>query len=193
LGARAIYVAVIDGDGERSVVTRAVVEATDPAGIEQVVEICRGADAIAIDAPASPSGGLHANDGTTKRGKFTTVPWVTPVAGGEFEAWMHSGFRLWNALVEAEHDPMEVYPAGCFWLLNGRRWPAKKTVAEGLKQRRAMLERFVELPETAAFWSHDAVDATMAAVVAMQGPTSARPARHGARCDSSTIWFPATT
>jgi hypothetical protein len=78
---------------------------------------------------------------------------------------------------------MEVYPAGCFWLLNGRRWPPKKQTAEGRAARSALLGLDMEVT------SHDHIDALMAAVVA-RGPR--RPVGHAdPGCDGSTMWVPA--
>lgn len=110
------------------------------------------------------------------------VPWVTPVLD-ECPGWMRTGFRLWDALRVAGHAPMEVYPAGCFWLLNDRRWPPRKTTPAGRAARLALLEPFVG---TLALTSHDHVDAVMAAVVA-RGPHRAL-AHTDAGCDGSSLF-----
>ena len=184
LGATRIHVAVLD-DAVRVFTT------TD---VDEVVAACAGVERIAIDAPSEPATGrVHAG---THSPKFAVarcneiaageqlgvwVPWVTPT----FEAapgWMRTGFAVWAALRDAGHEPIEVYPAGCFWLLNGRRWPPKKSTREGRAARRALLSVAIDSD------SHDHIDATMAAVVA-RGPsveiTHAEPG-----CDGSTIWFP---
>jgi hypothetical protein len=110
------------------------------------------------------------------------VPWVTPTVD-RAPAWMRTGFALWAALRDAGHDPIEVYPAGSFWLLNGRRWPPKKSSPAGRAARLALLEPYVG---PLALTSHDHVDAVMAAVVA-RGP--ARAVRHtDPGCDTSALF-----
>jgi hypothetical protein len=106
------------------------------------------------------------------------VPWVTQTLDA-CPAWMHNGFAVWQALRDAGHDPIEVYPAGCFWLMNGRRWPPRKTTPEGRAARAAMLGVPTEL-------THDAIDAVMAATVA-RGPS--RAVGHAdPPCDGSQLW-----
>ena len=109
------------------------------------------------------------------------VPWVTPTLDAA-PAWMRAGFELWDALRAEGHEPVEVYPAGCFWLLHGRRWPPKKSSPAGRAVRLALLEPFVGPLELT---SHDHIDAVMAAVVA-RGPH--RVVGHDAPgCDTSTL------
>ena len=67
---------------------------------------------------------------------------------------MLTGFRIWEVPLKAEgHLPMEVYPAGCFYRLNGNRWPAKKTTLEGILDRVRLLRACVELPDDIELWS----------------------------------------
>jgi len=166
--------------------------------VASVVDACRGATRIAIDAPSAPaSGRVHAG---TRSPKFAVarcneiaageelgvwVPWVTPTLDAS-PGWMRAGYALWDALRGDGHEPIEVYPAGCFWLLNGRRWPPRKSTGEGRAARRALLEPFVD----AATDLHDELDALMAAVVA-RAP-SFRVGDDGDGCDESAIWFPVT-
>lgn len=185
VGATRLHVAVLDGGTETWTTT----------AIDDVVAACAGADAIAIDAPSDPATGrVHAG---TRSPKFAVarcneiaageqlgvwVPWVTPVLGA-CPPWMRTGFALWDALRDAGHAPIEVYPAGCFWLLNGRRWPPRKQTPAGRAARLALLDADLDLT------SHDHIDALMAAVVA-RGPS--RPVGHDdATCDGSTMWVPA--
>ena len=185
VGATHLHVAVLDD----------CVAAWTTTSIDDVVRASDGAAAIAIDAPSDPATGrVHLG---SRSPKFAVarcneiaageqlgvwVPWVTP-ALDDCPTWMQTGFALWRALRDAGHAPMEVYPAGCFWLLNGRRWPPRKQTPEGKAARRALLG--LELQPT----SHDHIDALMAAAVA-RGPS--RPVGHdGPGCDSSTMWVPA--
>jgi predicted nuclease with RNAse H fold len=162
--------------------------------IDDVVSRCRGAAVIAIDAPSEPATG-RVHDGT-RSAKFAVarcneiaageelgiwVPWVTPKLDAA-PGWMRAGFALWDALRADGHDPVEVYPAGSFWLLHGRRWPPKKSTPEGRAARLALLEPFVGPLDLR---SHDHIDAVMAAVVA-RGPH--RLIGHtDPGCDASTL------
>lgn len=183
LGATHLHVAVIAGDD---------VEVRTTTAIEDVVEWCGGAHAIGIDAPSDPATG-RVHDGARSQ-KFAVarcneiaageqlgvwVPWVTPTLT-DAPPWMQTGFTLWRALRDAGHSPMEVYPAGSFWLLNGRRWPPKKQTPEGRAARLALLG--LDLPLT----SHDHIDAVMAAVVA-RGPHRA-VGHTDPGCDDSVLW-----
>lgn len=181
--------------------TRLHVATLDPlhtctvSSVGDVVRACEGATAIAIDAPSDPATGrVHAGQRSPKFAVARCneiaageeigvwVPWVTPILE-DAPGWMRTGFELWSALRAAGHEPIEVYPAGCFWLLNGGRWPPKKSTPEGRAARAALLG----LPVGAL--SHDHIDAVMAAVVA-RGPN--RCIRHtDPDCDESAIWFPA--
>ena len=185
VGATHLHVAVLGDD----------ITTWTTTSVDDVVAACVGATAIAIDAPSDPATG-RVHDGT-RSAKFAVarcneiaageelgvwVPWVTPVLD-ECPGWMRTGFALWRALRAAGHEPIEVYPAGCFWLLNGRRWPPKKQTPTGRAARLALLGLDVELA------SHDHIDALMAAVVA-RGPR--RAVGHDApSCDGSTMWVPA--
>jgi len=162
--------------------------------IDQVVDRCRGAATVAIDAPSEPATG-RVHEGV-RSPKFAVarcneiaageelgiwVPWVTPVLERS-PAWMRTGFAVWDALRAAGHEPVEVYPAGSFWQLHGRRWPPKKTTPDGRAARLALLEPFVGRLDLR---SHDHIDAVMAAVVA-RGPH--RLVGHSAPgCDTSTL------
>lgn len=185
VGATRLHVAVID-DGRVDVVTT-----TD---IADVVAWCAGAALVAIDAPSEPATGrVHAgslspkfavarcNEIAAGEQLGVWVPWVTPVLDAA-PSWMRTGFAVWGALRHAGHQPVEVYPAGAFWLLNGRRWPPKKTTPDGRAERLALLEPHVGALDLC---SHDHIDAVMAAVVA-RGPN--RVVRHtDPGCDGSSL------
>lgn len=193
LAAGAVHVVVVE-DGR--VVDGAVVE--DPSG---VVAVCAGADRIGIDAPAAPSLGVHAGDAAAlpklragRCGELAAAEqlgvWVAFVTGasGACPAWMETGFAVWSALRDAGHDPIEVYPAGSVWLQE-RRWPPRKTTPAGLAARRALLAGHLELPPFVELWSHDSIDAAIAAAVAAQGERAVRAGHDDPGCDGSAIWF----
>lgn len=200
LGAGAICAVALDGRR---------VEATyvlGPDELPALVDACAGASAIAIDAPADLSAGVHADDATISA-KFRVarcgeiaagqqvgswVPWVTPRERASCASWMVTGFAVWDALRAAGHDPMEIYPAGAFRALAGAPVPNKATIA-GHRRRRELLAPFVDLPHGAELWGHDGIDALVAAVVASQGRAGACRAGHDEPgCDGSAIWFPSS-
>lgn len=187
LGATRMHVALLDA-------TVNVLTTTD---IAEVVAACAGADRVAIDAPSEPATGrvhpgahspkfavARCNEIAAGEQLGVWVPWVTPTLDVAPE-WMRTGFAVWDALRAVGHEPLEVYPAGCFWLLNRRRWPPKKSTREGRTARLELLRPFVDVDLA----SHDLIDAVMAAVVA-RGPSRAITHR-GESCDGSSIWFPA--
>ena len=193
LAAGAVHVVVVE-DGR--IVDGAVVD--DPSA---VVALCAGADRIGIDAPAAPSLGVHAGDAsalpklrTGRCGELAAAEqlgvWVAFVTGasGACPAWMETGFAVWAALRDAGHEPIEVYPAGSVWL-HERRWPPRKTTPAGLAARRALLARHLELPPFVELWSHDSIDAAIAAAVAAQGERAVRAGHDDPACDGSAIWF----
>ncbi|MSO79739.1 MAG: DUF429 domain-containing protein [Acidimicrobiia bacterium] len=207
LGAKALHVVVVErAAGKLEVVETAVLL---PDEGEELLAICADAQAIAIDAPSDPSTAPHAGDATLSP-KFRVarcgeialgydhgswVPWVTPEAVDASPPWMQVGFRVFEQLRGAGHEPIEVYPSGAFRVLAEVRLPKKSTVA-GRHARLDVLQRHVELPDDASSWSHDTIDATVAALVAMwqttDGPVAA--ARHDRPgCDSSAIWIPVPT
>ncbi|HZQ28406.1 MAG TPA: DUF429 domain-containing protein [Acidimicrobiales bacterium] len=192
VGAAAVHVAVVD-DGA------VVLARSFPADeLGAVVAMCAGAVRVGVDAPAAPSVGAHVADPAwSGSAKFRSarcseiaageqlgvwVPWVTPVGLEACPPWMRTGFAVWSALAAAGLAAVEVFPGGSFWLLHGRRWPPKKSTAAGRAWRASVLG----VPPS---WSHDLLDAAMAAVVA----ASSTPvvARHpGTGCDGSALWFP---
>ncbi|MGZ4711424.1 MAG: DUF429 domain-containing protein [Acidimicrobiia bacterium] len=205
VAARALDVVVLggDGDGVPGVVTSATVTADDTAAL---TELTRGAAAIGIDAPECPSTAPHRDDlalapkfRTARCGEIALgqqhhvwVPWTTPVDPAATPPWMHVGFATWAALHTDGHRPIEVYPAGAFRVLAGAR-PPKKTTRAGRLARIAVLAEHVALPAEIEQWSHDGLDALVAALVAAWSTDGrARPAGHTDRgCDGSAIWIPA--
>jgi predicted nuclease with RNAse H fold len=208
LGASTIHAVVVTGaPGARATVAAAqTYAATD---VDAVVALAAPAgavvDSVAIDAPAELSTAPHREDVTISN-KFRTarcgeialgqqakiwVPWVTPYAGQPLPGWMSVGFGVWEAFRGAGMEPLEVYPAGVFRALAGRRVPSKSTRA-GLVARIALLEHHVELPHGIQMWSHDGIDALAAAVTARQQSEgmALRIDHDGPECDGSAIWLP---
>jgi hypothetical protein len=90
-------------------------------------------------------------------------------------------------------EPLEVYPAGCFRVLNHWQIPPPKSRPEGLAARRGLLAREIDPPPGFAMWSHDGIDATVAALTAAHH-AAGRAAGHGHTdpgCDDTFVWLPA--
>jgi predicted nuclease with RNAse H fold len=206
LGASRIDAVEIAASGApaRAAVRRATTFAADD--LDAVVAFAAGANGIAIDAPSELSTAPHRDDAQVNR-KFRTarcgeialgeeariwVPWVTPTDWSTAPEWMRVGFRVWHALRGAGHEPIEVYPTGAFLTLARTRLQ-KKTTREGLEARLALLEPMVEHPPMAGMWTHDGVDALVAAVTARHqaGGIARRHGHPDAACDGSAVWLPA--
>jgi predicted nuclease with RNAse H fold len=204
LGARSLHVVTLAGAGARLTVHDARV--VDPDALAELTPIAASARAVAIDAPAAPSRACHARD-TELAPKFRTarcgeialgratgiwVPWPTPARAEEAPPWMHVGFAAWTECRGHGPEPMEVYPAGAFRVLAGGRVPPKTTPA-GLVARRALLAEHIEAPPGFAMWSHDGLDAAVAALTAAHGAwgTAVAHGHHDATCDPTPVWLPA--
>jgi predicted nuclease with RNAse H fold len=203
LGASRIDVVVLTAGSNGVRVARAAMFASDD--IDTVVDAVRGASAIAIDAPAELSTAPHRDDDSVNR-KFRRarcgeialgqqagiwVPWVTPPEPDRVPPWMGVGFGLWRALRAAGREPIEVYPAGSFRVLAAAPLP-RKTTRAGLHARIGVLATHVELPAMVEMWTHDGLDALVAALTAHHADTGRgrRCAHDAPGCDGSSVWLP---
>jgi predicted nuclease with RNAse H fold len=158
---------------------------------------------VAVDAPAQVSAAPHRSDASLSP-KFALgrcaeialgkefgswVPWVAPMER-PLTGWMATGFALYEALASRGIETIEVYPyAGYRELLGRARLPRKQTV-EGVVARIDALLKVgvrVEWPE---MWSHDGLDALLAAVIA-RDHRAGRAQRASCGHDESAIWLPA--
>ena len=204
LGARALHVVTIVADGPTLVVDDARVVVPD--ALVDLEVIAAGAAAIAIDAPGGPSRGCHASDASLAP-KFRSarcgeialgqqarvwVPWPAPRTVAEAPPWMRVGFATWEMCRQHGPEPLEVYPAGAFRVLAGTRL-APKSTPEGLRARRDLLATAISPPPGFAMWSHDGVDATVAALTAVHAVrgTATAYGHTDAGCDGSAVWLPA--
>lgn len=167
----------------------------------EAVAWAAGAAQVAVDAPDRLSTAPHAADATLSpkfrearcaeialgREAGIWVPWTTP-ARPPVPPWMESGFAVFAGLRAEGAEPLEVYPAGAFWLRSNRRWPPSKSSAAGRLARVALLR---ELGVTGPIegWSHHALDALMAAAVARERAAD-RAVAAGCGHDGSAIWMP---
>jgi predicted nuclease with RNAse H fold len=197
VGAAAVHCVVLDGSCQL-IDGRAL-----PSDASTELEaLAHGATAIAIDAPSSLSTGPHARDeGLAPKFRLARccevalgrehglwVPWVTPIEGAAVPGWMQVGFGLYQALVAAGHSPIEVYPHAGFQVLAGGALPPKRTIA-GVRARVSLLHREEVSAEGMQLWSHDALDAALAALLAVRAREgTAMPV--GCGHDRSAIWIP---
>ncbi|MFN8621848.1 MAG: DUF429 domain-containing protein [Chloroflexota bacterium] len=197
VGARTLHLVVVDAELR---IQRAAVLSADP--LDDVTALVAGCRVVAIDAPEALSSAPHATDGTAPNPKFRTarcaeiglgrsfgiwVPWVTPerepIAG-----WMRTGFALFDHLGTTAARVVETYPHGIFRRLAGGPVAPKQTAA-GRDQRIALLEAAGIRETGLPMWSHDAIDALAAALLAQRVGTGVATA---ATCghDGSAIWIP---
>jgi len=210
LGARALHVVTLtdrDPDDDAAPGLRVHdARVLDPDALDPLDAIAADATAIAIDAPGEPSRGCHTSDPalapkfrTARCGEIALgqqariwVPWTTPVAAADAPGWMHVGFATWARCRAQGAEPLEVYPAGAFRVLAGGTVPPKSTPV-GLRARRDLLARAVTPPPGFAMWSHDGLDATVAALTAADRVRGGATA-HGhddPGCDGTAVWLPA--
>ncbi len=206
VGARRLDAVALDGQAR---VTD--VRTFGTADLGAIVAWTEGVAAIGIDSPDRWSTAPHAAD-TSLSLKFRTarcaeidlgrahgiwVPWTTPVKPEE-ATWIAAGIDLFAALRARGHEPLEVFPHGVFRVLNqGVRPPTKRT-REGLGARVRLLRAAAVSAPWPDLATHDALDATAAALVALRhaqggGPDRPVPAAMAATCghDGSAIWLPA--
>ena len=160
-----------------------------------------GAARVAVDAPSALSTSPHADDVALGR-KFRAarcgevalgreagvwVPWVSPPVGApDVARWIAVGLAHCDALAVAGIDAVETFPHAAFRrLAGGQRVPAKSS-AEGLAARAALLAGAGVGEPSLPLWSHDGLDACVAALVASS------PASEEITCghDGSAIWLP---
>ena len=124
------------------------------------------------------------------RGRGYWVPWTTPPLGEPCPAWMVTGFAVWEALRRNGSVCLEVYPYAAFRTLVGVSPLAKKQTPSGLAQR-AQLLRSAGLPAgDLESWSHDALDAAVAALVAWSARSGRGDRAACAAHPDGAIWLP---
>jgi hypothetical protein len=206
LGTRALHVvALVARDGRLLLDDARVLDPASETTADALARAAATVDAIAIDAPAGPSRACHAHD-TSLAPKFRTarcgeialgqqarlwVPWPTPTTVESAAPWMRVGFAAWDACTAAGASPIEVYPAGAFRVLAGGRIPSKARPA-GLAARRTLLSRQVTPPPGFEMWSHDGLDAMVAALTAAHHArgTAVVHGHEAPRCDGSAVVLP---
>lgn len=197
LGQRRVHVVALD---ERLRLAAATL--VDVADLETLRDYLKQADAVAIDAPEALSTAPHAGDEALGR-KFRSgrcaevapgrdhaiwVPWVTPTAEQPLPPCMNIGFQVFELAKSCGVRAIEVFPYAGFRVLAGRRIASKQT-AEGLRVRAELLRvRGVGI-EGLEMWSHDSLDAALAALIA-HDVAQGTAVRVGCGHDASAIYLP---
>lgn len=198
VGATCLHCVAIGDDGVP--VDARVVDSTD---ISSLAGEFRSARVVAIDAPSALSALPHVDDPDTKLSKKfrvarcaelalgrehgVWVPWVTP-SSGPASAWMETGFSVFAEFQSTDADVIEVYPHAAFREVAGRL-PPKRTAA-GLTARVNALKALGVTQGSLDMWSHDGLDALMAALVA-RDRANGRAVEVRCGHDDSAIWLPA--
>jgi predicted nuclease with RNAse H fold len=172
--------------------------------IEALAQELAGAEVVAIDAPSDVSTRPHLDDSDPNlSAKFRQarcaelclgrqhgiwVPWVAPFDAPK-DGWLLTGLRAFAVFRSADAKVIEVFPHAAFQVLRGSRLPPKRS-ADGVRARvEALAERGVT-PEGLEMWSHDGLDALVAAVVA-RDYSNGDAVKVTCGHDDSAIWLPA--
>jgi predicted nuclease with RNAse H fold len=203
LGARAVQAVSLDESGK---LAEAKLFAADEG--DGVAAWAARAKVIAIDAPDRPSSGAHARDERLapkfRQGRCAEaalglehrywVPWVTPTEP-EAGSWIELGIGLHERLRQIRScEVIEVFPYAAFRHLAPEPLPKKTTVA-GVRTRVRLLRQAGLDHEGLEAWSHDFVDAALAALIALQRSRGEAvrvtcPGDSPCEHDGSAIWLP---
>jgi predicted nuclease with RNAse H fold len=174
-----------------------------PDDVPMLSEWAADADVIAIDAPAQLSTAPHSADESLSP-KFRAarcseialgrehriwVPWTSPTSA-PIPEWIATGLELYPALARSVRaELMEVFPYAGFRVLTRPAHLAKKRSGAGIRQRIETLRAVGLRAADLELWSHDSVDAALAAIIALRRQNdSAVPVTCGH--DGSVIWLP---
>jgi predicted nuclease with RNAse H fold len=184
----------------RHVSTTAVFDPADRVGVQAWFRALPPGSAVAIDGPPAPSVAAFVDDPTVspkfRRARGCEVElgrqrgiWVSFATGPEpLVGWMAEAATVHGLCAASGLAALETYPHAVYRTLLGRR-PAKKSTGVGISERAEAL-RVVGLDEPALrMWSHDALDAAAAAIVASDYLAGdAVPIT--CHLDDTTIWLP---
>jgi predicted nuclease with RNAse H fold len=169
-----------------------------------LIDFVAAAEVIAIDAPARLSMAPHATDDLLSpkfrrarcaeialgRDHGIWVPWTSPTDPPE-DSWIATGLELYLVLASSVRaQVIEVFPYAAFRVLTRPDRLAKKTTVPGIRQRVSALTAAGLSVGDLELWSHDSLDASVAAVVALE---HVRGSAVSVTCghDDSVIWLPA--
>jgi predicted nuclease with RNAse H fold len=197
LGQRRIHLVAFDD--QLGLAEATVVDVADLPSLRGAFE---RAEVVAIDAPEALSTAPHANDEALPP-KFRTarcaeialrgdhaisVPWTTPTVAQPLQPWMQVGFDVFELVRSCGTRAIEVFPHAGFRILAGGRIPSKQAAA-GLRLRAELLRAAGVDIEALEMWSHDSLDAALAALIAHQAGQG-KAVRVGCGHDDSAMWLP---
>ncbi len=197
LGQHLLHIVALDGSLDLTKVE--VVDAADSDGLALLLS---AAHVVAIDAPERLSTAPHSDEEGLSpkfrtarcaeialgREKRIWVPWVTPTSEQPCPGWMEVGFRVFEIARRCSSNVIEVFPYAGFRTLAGSRMPSKLTAAGLLTRSELLVTAGVKI-EDPEMWSHDSLDACLAALVAQQFDGGIADAI-GCGHDGSAIWLP---
>ncbi len=180
----------------------AVFDPADRAGVQRWLAALSPGSVVAIDGPPGPSCAPFAGDLSVspkfRRARGCEVElgrqrriWVSFATGPEpLVGWMAEAARVHRVTEALGFTALETYPHAVYRTLLGRR-PAKKTTGIGITERVNALRAVGIIEPALAMWSHDALDAAAAAIVASDYLTGiAAPIT--CALDGTTIWLPSS-
>jgi predicted nuclease with RNAse H fold len=171
--------------------------------LDRLAEWASSASVAAVDAPAELSAAPHERDPGLSP-KFARarcaeialgrqhglwVPFVTPCAGEPVAAWMQTGLAVHESLRQTSAEVIEVFPYAGYRRLVAPEKLARKAGLDGARQRVAALDSAGVREPRLSMWSHDGLDALLAALVAQrraEGTALEVTCGH----DGSSIWLP---
>jgi Protein of unknown function (DUF429) len=117
------------------------------------------------------------------------VPWTSPI-GPPVPGWIATGLELYSALAKrVPSEPIEVFPYAGFRVLTHPSRLSKKTSVAGTRQRVDALRARGLRVDQLELWSHDSLDAALAAIIALQRHDGSA-LRVTCGHDDSAIWLP---
>jgi predicted nuclease with RNAse H fold len=199
LGAESVYCVTIDEHGD--LVSAKAGPADDLAWL---ADWASDISIACVDAPSALSSAPHSDDDGLPR-KFRRarcaeialgrevgcwVPFATPQAGESIASWMETGLKVHARLAELGVRVEETYPHACFRELALHARLPKKTTTAGRERRAALLRQASRGVMGLEMWTHDGLDAFVAALTARDcGVGTGRAI--GCGHDGSLIWLPA--
>ena len=198
MGADRLHVVVLASN--LSVSDNAVFDPADGGALDAFFATLPLGSVVAIDGPPGPSLMPFADDPSVspkfRRARGCEVElgrqrgiWVSFATGPEtLTGWMAEAERVHQRGVESGFETLETYPYAVYRTLLGRR-PAKKSTGLGIAERVAALRTVGLIEPTLSMWSHDALDAAAAAIVAHRRLSGDAVAITCAT-DGTSLWLP---
>jgi predicted nuclease with RNAse H fold len=203
VGADRLHIVGLSRSGE--IISAQVIDPSDDRAVAAWFGSLPNQVPIAIDGPQGLSTAPFRNDETVSN-KFRTargcevelgrqrgiwVSFVTPTVEQACAPWMKIAINIHRTAAEHGHESLETYPYAVFHTLHGAR-PPKKSTSAGTQFRAQLLLANGIKQVSLSMWSHDALDATAAALVAWHRSLGTAECVSDGR-DNSSLWLPASS